>query len=787
MTFPEQIPWIWLAVAFALLAPLSWFAWNHSNMASRRVRVLGLVFRTLGIAFILFALANPQRIRERPASGKNVVALLADNSAGMSTKDPQSTLSRGETLKGALDASTTEWIANLNDTYQIRNYRFGTSLQRISDFSTLDFADQNSRINFALRETQNRFSNSPLAAVLLFTDGVATDTELDETALADYPPIFPIVQGSNREIPDLAIRSVDVRQSAFGDSPVQLNSSLKLTRFDESEVVAKVERLPLLEDGSTTQMPQQIAQKSVSTDAEAKVNFEWIPQEGGLKFYRFTASRIADPNTSETEEAVLANNERTFVVDRGKQNYRLLYVTGRPNWEYKFLNRALSIDPQVNMVGLIRVASREPNFEFKGRAGENTNSLYRGFGREDENERYDEAVLIRMNTKDEHELRTGFPDTAESLFAYDAIIIDDLEADFFTFNQQTLIREFVKQRGGGLMILGGVNSLEDGGYRDTPISEALPVYIDGPSTLASTKRAAQWSLTREGWVEPWVRVRELDTDEKFRLQDMPLLKVYNTLERIKPGASTLATLTDATTQSYPALVTRNFGSGRVATLAVGDLWRWGMQDAGTQADLAQFWRQVSRWLVKDNLRQVELHAKSGEESGVTLNAIARDATFRPIQTGSAKVFIKQLSDGNESLKSPLDLELSMKAVQGKPGAYALELPINESGAYHAKVEIVGNDGSVLGEAETGWVNEPLVNEFASLSPNREYLERLAEATGGRVLELGEVGSIVSALQSIPAPNMETWTEPLWHSNWLFLIALACFLAEWLLRRKRGLA
>jgi hypothetical protein len=33
---------------------------------------------------------------------------------------------------------------------------------------------------------------------------------------------------------------------------------------------------------------------------------------------------------------------------------------------------------------------------------------------------------------------------------------------------------------------------------------------------------------------------------------------------------------------------------------------------------------------------------------------------------------------------------------------------------------------------------------------------------------------------------ETWTSPLWHQPWMFLFALACFLAEWGLRRVKGL-
>jgi hypothetical protein len=41
---------------------------------------------------------------------------------------------------------------------------------------------------------------------------------------------------------------------------------------------------------------------------------------------------------------------------------------------------------------------------------------------------YDQPVLVRLNTRDEFELRAGFPRVPEELYSYHAVIIDDLEA-----------------------------------------------------------------------------------------------------------------------------------------------------------------------------------------------------------------------------------------------------------------------------------------------------------------------------------------------------------------------
>ena len=104
------------------------------------------------------------------------------------------------------------------------------------------------------------------------------------------------------------------------------------------------------------------------------------------------------PARETTREATLANNTAILVVNRSRGPYRVLYVAGRPNWEFKFLNRAVTEDDQIQMAGLIRIAKREPKFDFRGRNGESSNPLFRGFGNQskEEIERYDKPVLIRL-------------------------------------------------------------------------------------------------------------------------------------------------------------------------------------------------------------------------------------------------------------------------------------------------------------------------------------------------------------------------------------------------------
>ncbi len=776
MEFSSKLPWLAFTIALIVLLPLAWRSWRSNDSQLGSARSFALLFRVFGILFVAFAIADPQITSERPAQGANIVALLADNSKGLSITEAGSEQSRGEKLRSILTETSFPWIEQLKETFQVRSYLFDTQARRSANFEGLDYVGLQSNVESSIKGLSTRLQNKPVAGIVLFTDGNSTESEFSQEDLKKLPPIYPVIMGDESQVVDLSIQGVTVNQSAFGDSPIQVSAKLVQSSLSQTPIRTELRRLgSRVPRGSS--LGETIDEEEGLLEDKSSYSFEWNSTGGGIQFFELSA-RTTDVNRI---EATLDNNSQLFAVDRGKEKFRILYATGRPNWEYKFLNRALAADAQLDLVGLLRVASREPKFEFKSRAGENSNALYRGFGREDETERYDEAVLIRMNARDQNELKTGFPDEAGELFAYDAIIIDDLEADFFSFSQQTLIRDFVKQRGGGLLVLGGVNALEDGGYQNTPIAQVLPLYLDGAGSSAPISHEARWSLTRNGWVEPWVRIRPFETEERMRMQDMPAFRVFNTTQRVKPGSQTLAMIETPSAESYPSLVTRNFGLGRVATIAVGDFWRWGMQSPSTQADLAQFWRQISRWLVKDNPRLVELNTSEPTGSSVTLTAIAHNSDFTPLQAGLAELTIRRIDDSQE------DRSYAMDIVSDAQGQFRTQVELKDPGAYLATVTIRDLNGQQIGTAETGWVHQPLVKEFSSLVPNSGYLQSIAQATGGKVLRISELSQLSEILNSRTSPIMETRSEPLWHRNWLFLLALGAFLSEWLLRRKRGLA
>ena len=796
ITFQDPQWWLWLVLAAVTLIP---FAWRSLKAGSKAPFPWGaFAARSTAVLLLALSLADPHLITQRPITGANVLAVVADNSESLRVKEGGSEiLDRGEDMRQWLAGSRSAWIAEVEEAYQVRQYQFDRELRRVSSFEALDFQGDRSNLSAALSELRSRLDHMPIAGIALFTDGNATDAlDLPED-LSGFPPIFPIVSGNEAPQRDIAVIDTQLRQSAFDDAPLDLSASIATNGLRGENVEVTLSRL---DDGSKRRLSSpnssadsviDVKRLRVDDSSPESLRFQWTPTETGIQFYELQARPLGDDSDEADEslrEATKRNNGRLMVVDSGKSAYRILYLSGRPNWEYKYLNRALADDPQLDLVALMRVANREPKFEFKGRSGESSNPLFRGFGREDETQRYDQPVLVRLNTRDERELSGGFPTEASELFQYDAIIVDDLEADFFNFSQLTLIREFVNQRGGGLLMLGGASALDDGGYRASPLDSVLPVYLDPADRTASSDAALRWDLTREGWVEPWARVRPLESEEQRRLEQMPNLRVLNALPRVKPGARALAIVESATGENYPALITRNFGSGRVAVITVGDLWRWGLQGAGEQADLARFWRQTTRWLVKDAPQKVQLAAETQPDGSVRLLATARDEQYRPLELGTAELTITKVSEpvrseGEDS--SFQSIELPMDPVPSKAGQFSVEAPLKDAGAYRAAVEVSDAAGVSLGMAETGWVTQPAVAEFASIAPNRALLERLATETGGRVLEPNELDELPEELAARPSPLMETWADPLWHKHWVFALALGCLLIEWGIRRRKG--
>jgi len=69
------------------------------------------------------------------------------------------------------------------------------------------------------------------------------------------------------------------------------------------------------------------------------------------------------------------------------------------------------------------------------------------------------------------------------LFDYNAIIFDNISGRSLSYSIMEHIEKYVKDMGGGLIMIGGDKSFGAGYYKKTPIEKALPVFMDVPSEI----------------------------------------------------------------------------------------------------------------------------------------------------------------------------------------------------------------------------------------------------------------------------------------------------------------
>lgn len=793
--------------------PETTWAWAHAERWPWALGVLllgmGLVWRAYGAGmwgrmkwaalckvalWILLAvmICDPLRVEEAARKRANEVVIAVDGSMRMRVPSVEKGMAVSEEVKKAL-AFSQPWMAKLEEDFKVRLVEAGDRLRGVAAVEEAAFGGTDGELLRAVRALRGGGAGRALGAVILVTDGGARDAALvNELVKEKGAAVFPVQARAEALTADLALEEVRVAQTPFEDAPVMLTVAVKALGWK-----GKGWTVAVLDEAGKV-----LASGGGKVSSEVEVGSARLKLTGVKPGISFLRVRLGDGARKPEElmgdawsrgggEATYLNNERRVMVDRGEGPYRVLYVSGRPNWEYKFLRRALAADEEIQMPALIRIAKREPKFEWRGRAGETSNPLFRGFGAQGEEEvqRYDKPVMIRLEARDAEELRDGFPKSAAELFGeYRAVVLDDVEAGFFSAEQQRLLERFVTERGGSVMMLGGQECFREGGYEHTPLGRMLPVYLDKVSDEVGLEDG-RLNLTREGWLEPWLRLRAGDVDEEQRLSQMPGFFAMNRAFSIKPGAALLATVTDESQKAWPALVTQRFGAGRVTGLLLADLWRWGMRDEAGRVDLEKLWRQLFRWSVVDvpdalELQVTDVEGQGGKVKRVTMRV--RDEAFQAVD--DALVRMEVTREGGEKVVLHGDPSLR------EAGLFEAEFVNEEAGSYRveAVVEKMGRTEEVgaakrMGKKVTGWVHDPVPGITADLRPATDWMQRLAEGTGGEVLELAEMARLPELLGKLNVPVMDKRVEPLWHGGWVFLLVLGLLVGEWALRRKAGLA
>jgi len=169
-----------------------------------------------------------------------------------------------------------------------------------------------------------------------------------------------------------------------------------------------------------------------------------------------------------------------------------------------------------------------------------------------------------------------------------------------------------------------------------------------------------------------------------------------------------------------------------------------------------------------------------------LSVRVRDASFQPLDNAAVSLEIRTVMSTNPAAGTN-SLRLIAEATGSEPGVYETTYVPRVAAGYHVLAFVTNSVGGEVGRTEAGWSTDLAAEEFRSLIPNVALLEDIARKTGGELVPAASLESFVAALPSRAAPVMEPWSQPLWNTPILFVFAVAMFLAEWGLRRWKGLA
>lgn len=738
MHFAYPVSW-WLAVLLAAgIGALAFLEYRRPLApisVARRATLSTL--RALALAALVMFALRPIAILPPGGSRDAIVPVLVDVSRSMRLMDAdgESRIARAGTLL------TRQLLPALKREFQTELYSVGDGLGAAA-VDHLTAAARRTDLAASLDAVRERYRGQRVAGIVVLSDGGDTSqTTATRAATAGGPPVFTVGIGApeglrDREIlgvtagdPKLDHASVDLHvaamSSGFGRTPFQL-------RLLANGRVVDTRRLVPPADGSPIDETFVVSPDPVSPTV-------------------YTAEIPADES-----EPVAENNTRSVLVAPAGRKRRVLIVEGAPGFEHSFMKRAWTVDPGLEVDSVTRKG--------KNSDGQNTFFVQAGGGRS--------AALT-----------TGFPARKEDLYAYDALVIANVEGEFFTRAQLAMAADFVAERGGGLLVLGG-RSFAQRGLSGTPLEEVLPVELNDRrgvvrTSLSTGDVAAHNKLvvTAEGEHHPIMRIGDTPEDSRKRWSALPALAASAPLGGPRPGATVLAVTAAPGGGIYPVVAVQQYGRGRSMIFAGEASWRWKMMLASTDRTHEFFWRQAARWLATPAPDPVTVTLPESPEPGdaIAITIDARDAAFAP--ASDAVVDATITAPGAEP--QPVRLR------HAEPGRFAGTLSAEQPGLYRIHAD-ARRGATPLGTADRWVYVGGGDREFADPRLNEGLLRRLARSTGGRYLRAADAARVVPLLRQSVPQNVAPERRDLWHEPWAFAAVVALLSVEWTLRRRWGL-
>ena len=502
-TFVFAAGWpLWL-LAIAILGAGVGLAFFVRRNASNSARVKGgrsavvWLLQTLLASLLLLLLWHPALSVATLRPQQNIVAVVVDDSSSMSVDDAGS----GSRKNAAVNVLNSGLVKQLQTKFQVRLYRLTDHLERLEAYdkgglTKLTASGTATHIGDSLKQVLADAASLPIGAVVLLSDGADNSGGIDLETISEVRrqriPVHTIGFGHEKMSHDVELTGVETPARVLPDS--RLSATVSFHQHGYAGTKSKV----FIREGGKVLAAHDITFKKDGMEQTENILFNAGPK--GVK----SIDVSIDPLPGEENQR---NNKITRLVNVDNRTPRILYMEGEPRWEFKFLRRAVEDDKSIHLATILRTTQ---------------NKIY---------------------VQDDHgdapkTIKDGFPTRVEDLFEFDGLILGSVDAPYFTATQQQMIKDFVDRRGGGLLFLGGRDSLADGGYARSVLNDVLPVKLpDRKNTFV--RDPANVELTKEGVNSLITRIEEDPQKNVERWKKLPYLMNFQDAGQAKPGAVVL--------------------------------------------------------------------------------------------------------------------------------------------------------------------------------------------------------------------------------------------------------
>ena len=699
-----------------------------------RAVLTGIRFTIL--ALLLLCLFRPVLVLSRIVPQENFLGVLVDDSRSMQIADRDGQ-TRADFVTQQFGSAESSVLAALADRFALRLFSFSSTTDRIEAVGDLVYDGTQTHLGQALTRAHEELAGVPLSGLVVVSDGADNaDDPLGDALLplqAAGVPVFTVGLGREEYARDIQLSRVETPRSVLKGAALVVDVVVAQTGYRGQTVSLQVE------DEGRIVADQEVTLPDDGEPTTVRVRF--TAADAGPRLLSF---RIAP----EPDEMVTQNNVRHALIVVEDTREKILYFEGEPRWEVKFLRRAVEDDENLQVKVLQRTA---------------------------------EGKVMRMNVDDADDL-LEFPRTREELFGYRALILGSIEASYFTPDQLRMIADFVSERGGGLLMLGGQRSYAEGGYAGTPVADVLPVVLDERDADGEGGffRETDVRPTRAGETHPSTQIADTEEASAARWLELPPITLVNAISDVKPGATTLLTSGD---ESLVVLAFQRYGAGKSLAFPIQDSWMWQMHADIPVDDQTHeiLWRRLLRWLVDGVPDQVVADMPKDRvelDETVRLTAEVDDASYEEINTSQVSAWITDPDD--ELIEVPLDWTAD------RDGEYAASFTPSREGLYEVRIEAT-TDGELLGSDTAYFRVAPSDSEYYDSTMRAPLLERVAEETGGRFYTADTMGSLVDDIQTVGGGVTVIEERDLWDMPALLFLFFILVLGEWGYRRARGLA